>query len=225
MQYTYNEEMLQNLIKEKCEEDLHLEYKSASKLDNKDAKEEISKNISAFANADGGILVLGIQEFNEENKKHLPEKITPIDRSIYTKEWLEQVINSNIHPRIQGTEIHIISITPHDNKVVYWIEIPKSDTVHQAKDQKYYRRYNFQVLSMLDHEIRDVMNRSSHPILNLILSDELTTFNGNILKFPLLIANSSRILAEKVQLVITFDNYSEYIIHTADYTDSSDVNP
>ena len=39
------------------------------------------------------------------------------------------------------------------------VEIPKSLTAHQARDLRYYRRYNFESVAMVDYEIRDVMNR------------------------------------------------------------------
>lgn len=38
-------------------------------------------------------------------------------------------------------------------------------TAHQARDLRYYRRYNFESVPMADYEIRDVMNRWKHPTL------------------------------------------------------------
>lgn len=163
---------LEILIKDKVEESLHLEYKAAGSLHNSDGKKtEIAKDVSAMANSDGGVIIYGISEFSDSLKKQLPEKISPVIRNEFSKEWVENVINSNISPRIDGLVITPIPLE-NEQEVVYVVEIPKSTTAHQnTKDFKYYRRYNFSVLPMLAHEIQDVMNRSKHPevILEFII--------------------------------------------------------
>jgi hypothetical protein len=160
---------LQSLIDNQIEENLHLDYKAAGALHKTDGKKkiEISKDVSAFANSDGGVIVYGIKEFNDPTKKYLPESIDPIDRNEISKEWLEQVINSNISPKIEGIEIIPISIDITLNKVVYIVRIPKSNTAHQAKDNRYYKRYNFESIAMQDYEVRDIMNRKKLPKIEL----------------------------------------------------------
>jgi hypothetical protein len=159
---------IENLIKDKVEESLHLEYKAAGALKNSDpCKSEIAKDVSAMANSDGVTIIYGIAEFSDSDKKHLPEKISPINRTEFSKEWLENVINSNISPKIEGLLITPIPLE-NEQEVVYVVDIPKSTTAHQnTRDFKYYRRYNFSVLSMLAHEIQDVMNRNKHPEIRL----------------------------------------------------------
>lgn len=120
-----------------------------------------------MANAAGGTIIYGIAEFRDEPKRHLPEKLSPIARTEFSKERLEQLINSNIKPRIEGIVIHPVSLDSGSDHVAYAVEIPQSTTAHQATDFRYYRRYNFEVLPMLDHEIRDVMGRSQHPKITL----------------------------------------------------------
>lgn len=145
------------------EECLTLEYKGANALQKTDGKQkDITIDISAIANADGGILIYGISEYDEKDKRHLPEKLDAIDRKQYSKEWLEQVIN-NIRPRIEGLIIHPVDLDTGANDVAYVVEIPKGNTAHQAKDHRYYLRYNFQSVPMEDYQIRDVMHRGTKP--------------------------------------------------------------
>jgi Putative DNA-binding domain len=152
---------INELINTGVEENLHLDYKAADALAKSDGKKsEVSKDISSFANSAGGVIIYGIEEFNDLAKKHLPEKIGAVDRQIFTKEWLEQIINTNIFPKISGIKIHPIAIgSSEDNKVVYVVEIPQSNTAHQAKDKRYYKRYNFESVPMEDYEIKDIINR------------------------------------------------------------------
>ena len=154
---------IEELITTGVEENLNLDYKAADALGKTDGKKaEISKDVSAFTNSAGGIIIYGIDEFNDPAKRHLPEKINAVDRTVFTKEWLEQVINSNLSPKISGLKIHPITIGQiDDNKVVYVVEIPQSDTAHQAKDKRYYRRYNFESIPMDDYEVKDIINRAN----------------------------------------------------------------
>ena len=57
--------------------------------------------------------------------------------------------------------------TKKDNEVIYVVNIPKSDTAHQAKDKRYYKRYNFESVMMEDYEIKDIINRVKNPKINL----------------------------------------------------------
>src|SRR2546428_396521 len=85
------------LIKEGVQESVTLDYKACDALGKSDAKKnELSKDVSAFANSAGGTIVYGVLE-----NGHVPVSIDrgydPFDIS---KEWLEQVINSRIQRRI-----------------------------------------------------------------------------------------------------------------------------
>ncbi len=160
----YNLEYLNALIENKVEENLNLDYKAAKALDKQNNKTtEISKDVSALANSDGGVLIYGIKE--SQIDKHLPEKIDPIIRKDFTKEWLEQIIQDKIRPRLSDFKIHPIEI--NSKQVVYIVEVEKSTTAHQAFDKKYYKRYNFQSTAMYDYEIRDILNRAKNPEIEL----------------------------------------------------------
>jgi hypothetical protein len=152
-------EKINQLINDKVQEDLNLEYKGAKALENTDHnKKEITKDVSAMANSDGGTIIYGIKE-----NPPFPEAIEPINQTTVTKEWLAQVISSSIHPPIN------VIITPvsidNGNDVVYVVDIPKGETAHQAKDKRYHKRFNTTTDAMEDYEIRDVMGRNKFPKL------------------------------------------------------------
>lgn len=155
---------MEGLIRDEVEEHLQLEYKAAAALDKSDKKkDEISKDVSALANAAGGTLIYGLKE-GERAKKHLVEKIDWITDPAITKEWLENIILSRIHPRLPGLEIAALRA---ESGTVFVVEVPQSMTVHQAHDKRYYKRHNFSSVPMEDYEIRDVMNRQLKPVVEI----------------------------------------------------------
>jgi predicted HTH transcriptional regulator len=159
---------IQSYIDNQVEENLNLDYKAADALQKTEGKKkDISKDVSAMANAAGGIIIYGTKEFDEITKRHLPEKIDPVNRTDISKEWLEQVINTNVQPKIEGIIITPVTVDDTKGTVVYIVEVPQSTTAHQANDKKYYKRYNFESVPMEDYEIRDIMSRLKHPDVTL----------------------------------------------------------
>lgn len=180
MARNWTESRLQNFITSEIEESLTLEYKAAEALDrNETKKKEITKDVSAMANSAGGILIYGISEYADLDKRHLPEKITPVDRRRFPREWVEQIIQA-IRPRIDGIVIHSVNLSSGDADVAFVIEIPQSNTAHQASDHRYYKRFNFQAVPMEDYEIRDVMFREQTPNIALNFLIQITDEARNL---------------------------------------------
>ena len=159
----YTEVDLLELISTQAEESVYLDFKSAGALDKKDDKRaEIAKDVSAFANSDGGIIVYGM---NEEN--HVAHSLSYIDGNVYTKEWIERVINNGIQRRIEGVNIYPIRVDGDVRKSVYVVSIPRSaNAPHMcSKRHIYYKRYNFESVPMEEYEVRDLFNRAAIPNL------------------------------------------------------------
>lgn len=162
--WDWDEADLSRLIADQVDEGYQLEYKAAGALSQSDTnKNDISKDVSAFANSGGGTLVYGVEESSGQRPRH-PVGFSPIDPAVYSKEWLDQVIGSRIYPRVSEFRIKQVGLAGiHRGRVVYVVHVPRSTTAHQASDHKYYRRFNFQSVSMNHYEIIDVMNRAAHP--------------------------------------------------------------
>jgi len=156
----WDEDYLLELIRIEEQEGLMLDYKASAALDKTDGKKnEISKDVSAFANSAGGFLVYGMLE-----DKHVPISIDlGVDRNVITKEWLESVIKSRISPIIEDFTVKQIALpSKGPNQVAYVAEIVQatSRAPHQAYDHRYYKRYNYESAPMEDYEVRDLMRRS-----------------------------------------------------------------
>jgi predicted HTH transcriptional regulator len=89
---SWDQKKLKALIEQKIEESLNLEFKDGAALENTDAKKrEITKDVSAFANSDGGTLIYGISQFQDSGKEHLAEKISPVKRETFLKNGLSRL--------------------------------------------------------------------------------------------------------------------------------------
>lgn len=160
---SWTENDLEALVENEVKESINLDYKSCGALQKKErTREEISKDVSAFANSAGGIIVYGMVETG-----HIPTAIDEgYDPGDLTREWLEQVIHGNIRPRINDVHINQIALSKSaPGRAAYVVTIPQGVTAHQAADLRYHKRLNFESVRMYDHEIRDVMNRSRFPIV------------------------------------------------------------
>lgn len=167
----WNEGAINQLIKNQVQENLHLDYKKSDSLvNNEHNKVELSKDVSAFANSDGGTIVYGVIE-----KNHIPLEIDGGIEAEGKREWIEQILNSKIYPRIPNIKIFPVNLKDKPRHNLFVIEIPVSTTAHQASDLKYYRRFNFQSIPMYDYEIKLVMNRFKEP--NLEISFDLSQIN------------------------------------------------
>ena len=208
MDNQWDQNRIEQYISSKIEESTTIEYKGAAALGRGEIK-EIAKDVSGMANASGGYIFYGIKEYDDRDNKHKPEMVDPVDRIQYSKEWIEQIINSNIEPLISNIIIHPVQINTGPNHVVYVIEIPQSTTAHQVtanKDYRYYIRMNFQTIPMEDFLVRDVMNRANKPSVSVIfhyielnvVSDQHNYFLG------VKIVNKGHLLVNNYKLVFSF---------------------
>src|SRR3989339_142563 len=146
-----------SLINNQIEESVYLEFKSSDSLEKSDRKKkDISKDISSFANSDGGIIIYGIKEDN-----HKASELSFIDGNIFTKEWLEQIIQSSIKRPIPDLQIFPIREDNRIDRSIYVVKIPESyDSPHMCIDNRFYKRNNFQSFPMEEYEIRRLFNKS-----------------------------------------------------------------
>jgi hypothetical protein len=152
----YTQETINDLLDSNLEESINIEFKSSQALSKEPSvKKEISKDISAFANSDGGLIFYGINEVN-----HIASSLSFIDGNIITKEWLENVIISNIQPKIKDLKIFPVRFNDEISKTVYVVKIPNSNVApHISSEKKYFRRFNFQSVPMEEYEVRNLYLR------------------------------------------------------------------
>lgn len=155
----WEEKDIDDLYNGEIEESLTLEYKrSEALMKDKDHRKELFKDVSAMANASGGIIIYGMKE--ADNKPVGTDD--GLDPKVVTREQIENVLMSNILPQIEDLLIKSVVLTSKGTgNVAYVLEIPsaRSRGPHQAPDFRYYKRYNFKSEPMRDNDVRDLMRR------------------------------------------------------------------
>jgi hypothetical protein len=198
----WNLAAIQRAIGDREQESLQLEFKSAGAIGKvPQLKKEISKDVSAFANAIGGTIVYGIAESPEEPGR--AEKIDAVDAHEFSKEWLDQVISSTIQPKIPGIIIHTVRVNERGpERVVHCVTVPESTTVHQAIDHRYYKRTNGRSEPMEDYEVRLAMFRSVRPAYEIFPEHRAAQMSGGFeFLISVMVLNRSEIPGHECSLI------------------------
>lgn len=167
---------LENLIKEKRREDANIEYKRLDVI-NGDS-EKLIRSVISLALGQGGLLILGM---DEDADKLLPKKLIWGNIQDYPKVRLESILIDNIVPNISLTIHPVVD----QNKIVYVIDIPRSDRIHINKNNKCYQRKDCQIreMSPIDIEmfIREAINYSSCAYFRYRLASEIHCWFDEVL--------------------------------------------
>ncbi len=169
--WEWDENDLLDMVKAGTQESIELDFKDSKALVNlkgkPDVRYEISKDVSALANSAGGTLIYGIVE---DKSTHVAARLDAgLDPTVVTKEWLQQIITSTIHRKIDGVRIIQVALTTQSpGNVAYVVNIPQSmRTPHQALNKKFYKRYEFESVAMEEYEVRDLYRRGEVPDLRI----------------------------------------------------------
>jgi hypothetical protein len=139
-----------------------LEFKDGAKLDkwSDKAKSDLIADVTAFANAGGGTLIIGLSEDQRDNKNYAGG-ISPVMDPKMTQDRLREIIVSNTDPVLSGFSITHI---PANGGAIFVINIEEGYTAYQNTcDRKFYGRIDASAQPMYCFAIRDVMNRRTRP--------------------------------------------------------------
>jgi len=142
-------------------ESVVLEYKTTIESTDAD-KRELARSVCAFANSQGGHLVIGVAE---EKGKPIPP-LVGVPRLLgdtKIEEWTEQVLNSNISQRV-AVETAVLPLPANQDRCVLVIEVPHSKRApHMVTfkgENRYFKRHERQVLRAEEYEVRELFERS-----------------------------------------------------------------
>jgi hypothetical protein len=159
---TLTEESLRAFLSLSLPEGLYLDYKEGlSKASDKEAKREFLKDVTAFANAAGGHLFLGVKEPAEGLS--VESRLIGLDDGGTVAQDLERLASSSVDPRIPGLRIVCVSLASGRSCLV--IHIPPSlsrpHMVNHTGHRSFYARHSESSFPMTTHEIREAVLTSA----------------------------------------------------------------
>lgn len=131
--------------------------------------DRLSEYVSAFANYDGGYLVIGVKNpktgYPLETDEGVALNIKPD-----LKGWLEDIIPNLTDPPVQRLNVHLVTdsamMSPVAGSALVVIHIQPSDAApHQARDHKYYTRIGTRLGSIGHQAVLDIINRKRNPVV------------------------------------------------------------
>lgn len=183
-----------------------LDYKGSNwLLSNSGWIEEISSYLSAFANFDGGYLIIGMERFDNSYRPdgQFPERHP---KKGLWNEWLEDKLPPLVEPTLPQLSVRFVP-SPRDPHIgVLVIHVPSSDEApHQSKDCKYYQRVGTKTLPLRHRSVTDISGRKKHPVINveanLILRPEHAEKPSYL---NLELSNTSNVICERFGIRIDF---------------------
>jgi Predicted transcriptional regulator containing an HTH domain and an uncharacterized domain shared with the mammalian protein Schlafen len=156
---------LQELIDDEVQESIGLEYKKEIPIDSGDHKKEFLADVSAFANAYGGLIIYGIEENRETN---LPCKLCGINNYETEDELIrkvESLLRDGIMPRMLNVKCRMLT---SPNLKILLISIPQSinapHMVTYGGSSRFYKRNSKGKYQMDVNELRAAFNLSENII-------------------------------------------------------------
>lgn len=153
---------IQKMVQAGTEESLHLEFKGADSFSGKGNK--IARAISAFANSDGGLLIIGVAEDNPDDKTQ--GRITSLDPlpSDVQKEGFQQRLFAWVQPWPVGTYIKPLGV---GNGKIFLVDVPGQSypPVQVVNEGAYYIRLNFLNQPMPPNLVAAAFGKGFKPLL------------------------------------------------------------
>ena len=156
------EDSLRDFLTLSIPEGLYLDYKAAlSGTSDKEAKREFLKDVTAFANAAGGQLFLGVKEPVENQSVDV--QLVGVENGASLAQDLERLASSSIDPRIPG--LRIVAVSLRSGKSCVAVHIPPSlsrpHMVNHSGHRSFYVRHSESSFQMTTHEIREAVLTSA----------------------------------------------------------------
>jgi predicted HTH transcriptional regulator len=107
-------------------ESIRREFKSGRMFDGDQKQkwiDQLSKEVSAFANTEGGDLFLGIDEDSRSSRPKVAAGIDGVPAEI-GPERLQQLIESNVSSYLLGIRVRQVRLSARADRVVFVVQIP-----------------------------------------------------------------------------------------------------
>jgi hypothetical protein len=189
----------ERIVADREEETLHLEFKTLTQEGGRltrDDRKMIAEAIAGLANAEGGVLVIGIETKRLDGVDVATAK-RPIEHLQRTMNLVRAQIPEMFSPQLAAIEVFSVADTGKDDEGFIVIHVPASpERPHYSNvHHQYFRRGSDRTRVMEHGEIRDLMFATRHGSLEVRTSTQISIRSGNKFgcSFLLSVANIGRL--------------------------------
>lgn len=221
---------LEQLVDDATPEGVYLECKSQAGIQlSGGTKNQLAETISAFSNASGGVLLLGVSTtVVKGHNLDVVSGLEPIGHVSKLAAKLEIALPMLTEPPVVGTHIKVLG-KPKTKSGVVAILVPAShgDPLRSASSGHFYFRGNDGDIKAPYEVIRRLFAASDVPDLVVSIDQDLSTKNDDgTFSVHFSLANRSSATAREVELSILIDNFESCISLTSPhFVDESNLNP
>src|SRR5437763_9014375 len=125
--------------------------------------DKLSCYVSAWANYEGGYLIIGVENPTEGGQLKFDEGAN-LKAKGNLKSWLEDKVPTLVDKPLERVGVHTIPSDVNSDFGMVIIHVPGSTAApHQARDGKFYTRLGSKLHSLPRRAIFDIANRQKHP--------------------------------------------------------------
>lgn len=145
-----------------------LDFKASAWLTSPEFTDKLSHYVSAFANYDGGYLVIGVGARTAGAPVEIDGGV-PLAYKKKLRDWLEMTVRQAVEPPLEQLSVALISPGKDGSRIqpkhaVVAIHVPPSEAApHQARDKKYYSRVGSHLNPLGNRAVMDIVGRRRHP--------------------------------------------------------------
>jgi len=155
-------------------EDLYLECKIWPPKE-EDRQRTVAKALCGFANADGGVLVIGMMAKAGPNKDDpdIIQKAQPVADALAVKSRIENLVGQLVEPGLEGVQAAPIYDTPDSKSGFVLVDVPPTEgfPCRSRKDWKFYLRISAGTFPMEYFQIADMFGKRRRPVLTLFVEE------------------------------------------------------
>jgi schlafen family protein len=154
------EPAIEEMIREGREETLHLEFKTLSEKGRftRDDRKMVAKAISGFSNAEGGLLVIGI-DTKRVDGIDVASGSRPVDEVDRLRSLVAAALPEMLSPQHTSVKVDVVHCSTDLARGYILVDIPTSnDRPHMSlSEQRYFRRGSDGTRVLVHQEIRELM--------------------------------------------------------------------
>jgi hypothetical protein len=155
-------------------EDLYLDCKIWPASEN-DAQRVLAKALCGFANADGGVLVIGLEAKSGPGKgdPDLIQQARPVPDAMVVKSRIENLVGQLVEPGLQGVRVAAVPESPGSSCGFVLVNVPPTEgfPCRSRKDSRFYLRVSAGTFPMEYFQIADMFGKRRRPELRFHLEE------------------------------------------------------